>query len=730
MVGSDGTWNGSNDIRYVESSTKPFKRAKRKVGVPIEYQPIDYEHIENDEGWADEELGTQIRETVTTLDKKKLRSGDEVFFILDFKFDPSNPEVRNLLKKLKANIIAYLNKEHNRVLVSASNDALRAMGDRDIPKYVHHSLYMLRPLSAKDQLSESLRTDDSDKQKLLLFNIMPNVEAEKQSTYLQQLENRLREYQCPIYESVLKELGVIVTDASAGIAQSIAEDSTFVYHVGEAPLALAMRIREERGSKPSLKKSKKGIGVPQSVEITSSGQAPIVVVMDSGVDSIPQLMGVVTNDGYQSFTDYGDGFTKEEGHGTPICYLIAYGERETLIPAKIISYKVFSLDKQKVAYDGIISGIRKYSQSSRLFLSSIGLEGIHPYYVALLDKEVQRRNVMFVCAAGNISKEMILDSFRNGRSYPSYLKSFDIMPPSTGVNIIGVSSLARKEIQRNTTEWSISRPGLLSPHSRCGNSNPRLYECKKPEVVEHGGNLNYLNGVLSEKNVGVMGIERSGKETDSLTGTSFSAPLFMRKMMLLQAKWGSMIKNVETLKAMTFLSCKNVQGFDGYGEASMVKGLDQEHAMYISEGEIPLEDKISDKDFRMIFRNKTDRMKIPKGIGRIDVCIVHSDNFAKLTEPTLATYLEVEMWKTGSDSKVSPKMGRPDAKTNIKLLTYSFDTHSMEADWWLNITPQPTAPMLPEELKNTTVRFGCAVLLSRKSKHQSIYSVNDQIAMG
>jgi hypothetical protein len=253
-----------------------------------------------------------------------------------------------------------------------------------------------------------------------------------------------------------------------------------------------------------------------------------------------------------------------------------------------------------------------------------------------------------------------------------------------------------------------------------------LHRCRKPEVVDHGGNLNYIGGSLSEKGVGVTAVNAKGIVTDSLVGTSFAAPLFMRKLAKIESRWGHMIKNVETLKAIAFMSCMPISGFNGYGEAAFISGMDRNHALYVTEGEMSLEDK-TEKNFKTVSHSQSQKMKIPAGIGRIDVCIVHSDNIERSVQPTLNTFLDVEMRKTGSNARVAVSAGDSREKTNVKFLTYIFASHSMEAQWWLNIAALPTAPLLPEEMKNAKVRWGCAVLLTRKGDYSSIYTVNQQI---
>lgn len=732
MIEPYGAWVGDEEqINFVVSSIKSEKKTKPRPRGPYEPEEFAFDQSTEQTDWADREIRTQIGDTISTMEQKILRSGDEIFFVLDLKYDPSYHEVRHILNRLDATILAYLNDTHNKILVAAPKTNLAKIhAGKKIPKYFGESLHMLRPRLVYEQLSKELKAASPEERKLLLFKIMPNVSEQKNDTYIHKLEEYLRSQGCQVYDTDLRELGFVAAEATPAIAQSVAEKSTFVYDINAAPAALVETVKQ-----PSIRSSKKSkpviVATALSVDDTIAQQntnPPRVVVMDSGAEDIAPLNGVVTRDGHPEFAPpFDDGVKNDDGHGTPICYLIAYGENAQKLPIKIISYKIFSSDKNKVAHEGIVKAIEKYKKQSRLFVSSIGFEQIPLSYVAELDMRVQEENMILVCAAGNIFPREILSHITNNKPYPLYLEDYNIYHPSTGVNIVSVGAIAKRQIERSASSYSIAPAPALSPHSRCGNGNPMLYRCRKPEVVDHGGNLNFINGTLSREGVGVTAVNSKGVLTESLAGTSFAAPLFMRKLAKIEARWGDKIKNAETLKAIAYISCMPIGGFNGYGEASFVTGTSRNHALYVTESEIPLEDR-TDKHFKTVSRGQSQKMKIPQGIGRIDVCVVHSDNIEKSVEPTLSSYLDVEMRKTGSNSKVLVNAGDPREKTNVKFLTYMFDSHSMEAQWWLNVAALPTAPILPEEMKNAKVRYGCAVLLSRRDDYSNLLSVNQQIS--
>ncbi len=712
--------DSSGEFFFVEP--KREKKRRKKSGFPFEIKEIQYKKEEEDGDWRERNIKNQIEGTLNQLDTRPLRFGDEIFYILDLKYKPSDSQFRKVLNRLNAYIIVYLNETHNRILVSASDNTLRQLLENELPKYVESSINLLMPLRPYVQVDND--TSPSER-KNFFVRIMPNLKKDRQATYIKKLQNYVKERNYVIHELEDKDLGIVAAEMDYATAQSLANDSTFIFSIYSPPKAKSQLVTKKGKKSDHQVRKNPARAVPTSLENKSPNASfPIVVVMDSGTNDIPQLRGLVSRYAFTGFMDPSDGKDDPDGHGTPISYLVAFGELDTL-SAKVISYKIYSDKFRYKAYEGMISGINRFSGTTRLFLTSIGWDSFDYGLLEDLNKLVQKKNIILVSSAGNICYDEIEKSIQNGLKYPSYLKGFPVMAPGLGTSIISVGSIVK-----SNSNNSLARPNLAAPYSRCGfDKKLPLYDCKKPEVVEHGCNVDLVSGKAVAHSLGVRSINKKGALVNSLIGTSFSSPLYIHKIAQIENLYGKIIRNSETLKAISIITCNNSQYCTGFGEPKEFTECDRNHALYCTEGEIQLSDKTESKTIT-VYSDQIQKIRVPDGIGKIDLCLVHSDNFQKSAIPSLNTYLELEARKTGRQSAVVPTDKRViSARTNIKLLTYRFKSRSMGGTWRFTIIPETTTRLHPEDRKNISVRYGCAILLTRRSSRPSLYSVNQEIKM-
>ncbi len=119
---------------------------------------------------------------------------------------------------------------------------------------------------------------------------------------------------------------------------------------------------------------------------------------------------------------------------------------------------------------------------------------------------------------------------------------------------------------------------------------------------------------------------------------------------------------------------------------------------------------------------------VPPSVSEIKFCLTHSDNFNKSIIPTLETYFDVKTKKMGNSSLIQPE--NPEdvtSKTNVKMLTYKFDSKSMESMWTFSIRPRVTHKILTADKRNISARFGCAILLTGKSDRKSLKPLTQEI---
>ncbi len=269
--------------------------------------------------------------------------------------------------------------------------------------------------------------------------------------------------------------------------------------------------------------------------------------------------------------------------------------------------------------------------------------------------------------------------------------------------------------------------GGISPHSRCGTGEYDLFECKKPQLVEHGGNVNVIDRELNlnSDDVGVSTINKSGQPV-SLSGSSFSSPLFIRRLIDLERVYRDRISNVETLLAISYLSCtNNISDCAGYGEPKSFTHTDYNSTVYFAEGIIGFT-QVGDNTMTMPINDII--IYVPAGVSEIKFCLTHSDNFNKAVIPTLETYFEVKARKFGNTSLIPPENQEElTSKTNVKILTYKFDSKSMESMWTFSIRPRVTHTILTEDKRSISARFGCAILLTGKSDRKSSKPLTQEI---
>ena len=706
---------GRDDFLLAKVISDVDKRPKPKTGGPTNPEYIEFDGPGDSDDWKKNELKRQVKNTVSILEKKTMRQGDQIFFEVYPKAKPNSYEVRKMLDRFDAEIIGYRNN-NNLLLVSASNRVLTRLVHEKIPAYVSDFLYMIKPLVPKEQISDEIE-EKSNSIQMIIISLMPNIKSERREQYVKKVYDFLEKEKHETYEKDLSKNGFIITDTTKQVMDQLAEDSTFIYKINPIPKGIAKSIRSNN------KKLKKGevLGKPASFTNIESKELSTVVLMDSGVNKIKSLENILTTEDGYNFSELDDGFPNH-GHGTPIAHLLAHGENGSVAAVKIISYKIYDQKNRTVALQGYKRGIEKYAKTTKLFLSSIGLEGLDDLETVYLERLVQENNICFVCSGGNIDRDRLEKHLTTGPSYPQYIKLNSVEAPSNSVNFVSVGSITKK-----SNSSSIAPVNSLSPHSVCGSGGNILYECKKPEVVEHGGNLNIGNGLeFNSIDVGVKSVNKDGIEVNDLTGSSFAAPLFMRKIAKIEGKYGNQIHNSETLKAILFLSSKNDFGTcGGYGESKEFTGCNNNHALYLAEGTLGLFDVQGEQ---MIRPFNEIVIYVPPNVEKIKLCLVHSDNFKKSLEPTLNTWLSVETRKFGSDSIVELD-NKTDVlrKTNVKILSKSFERNSMESVWRFKIKSHTTEPIHPKDRKGTIVRYGCAILLVGKDSRRSKTSLTDEI---
>jgi hypothetical protein len=684
----------------------------------------------------------QIQNTVSDITEKPLKDSENIFLVLGVQaqYSPSKkypsgdlnhvfyPDVVNVLGRLSAKILAYLNSEHTRLLISCPLSKLNDILERKSydTKYFQ-VVKRISPLLPHEQISEKLREDGDwvSNPKEVAIQLIPNLPDEKTKEYAETVINYIQ--QDPSSE-VYSDADFIITNLKKENAETLLKASNFVFKLSEVPKGLLDRISVKR------KQKKRGIISSKGSSFLSQRNRPsglpIICILDSGINDVPQLSGyLVAKDGYRRFPNFDDD-SEYPGHGTPIAHLAVFGEGTPTPKARVVSYKILSGLTDRMWLESYKLAIQRYSSTvnpnySRIFLSSIGFKRYDDGYTAKIDRWVQENNVCAVLAAGNIDSDTVSDYKRRGVPCSTYIHDHPVCDPAQGVNILAVGAIAKKDASS-----SMSRRNELSPFTTCGNTNDCLYQCQKPEFVQHGGNI-----CEGRTDLGVESIDKYGAPVNSLLGTSFSAPILAYRLAEIYGVCGTQFEYAETLKAIALaLSRCEINGCMGFGEVKPLSDFNPSlQAIVCSEGTIPLSDSLSQEHFRTDYTAHIS-VDIPQHINSIKMCLVHSDNHFRNTAPHLNTYLKVTAHKTaheyGSVDLINPN--ETDRKSNMKVFKWEFPVKSMEGTWTFTITPELTADMSAEHKKDTIIRYGCAILINSKSPArknpltEEIYELNRQ----
>lgn len=738
----------STDIIFVKSKTDPKIFVKRAAWPAGGFEIIDYEPTEDyEEEWVSKDVKEQITATVFSIKTKPLKDHEKAYVVLGVtsKFIPDkrNPakarkqvfdkDMLNVLKRLSAEILAYLNPEHTRLLISCPLSKLTEILVKEKYAYKYfQGVKRISPLLLKEQISKSLKQDSkwANVSKDIVIQLIPNLPTEKRKEYATAIVEHLK--QKDSYAKSYEETDFVIANLKKESTEQLLQAANFVFRVSEIPKGVMEKTRLTP-KKKRARRSQNISGVASSLERrkTDHSKLPIICLLDSGVNDIPQLNGLlIAKDGHRRFRNFDDDYQKN-GHGTPIAYLAIFGEGSIIPKARVVSYKIYSDKDKRLIPESYRLAFAKYSSvvnpnRSRIFLSSIVFREYDYGITAAIDRWIQESNICAVFAVGNIDLATVSNYAFRGVPCESYICNYPIQDPAQAVNAVALGAIAKKESPN-----SISRRNELSPFTRCGTTNGGLYQCPKPEFVQHGGNY-----CKDETALGLESFNKNGAKVTDLLGTSFAAPIFAHNLAEVCAKYSDRFENSETLKAIALASsCGNINRCMGFGETKSLSDFTPDRqALVCSEGKIPLPDTITEERYRTDYRAKIS-VAIPKFVNSIKLFLVHSDDHFREAMPHLNTYLKVKAKKTARDTGYV-KLSNPNElyrKSNMKVFKWAFPVKSMEGTWDFYITPAVTADMLAEHKKATTIRYGCAFLINSKilvrriPLTEQIYDLNKQI---
>lgn len=688
--------------------------AAKAQGRGEKYDHDEYE--EDKEEVQKRKLDEQIKAVTSSIKSKSVRDIDNFYFVIEATEDATVGALYSALRRLKATVHAYLDEDHRVLLVSASASTLSRFQRQELPLVIKDPILRIRELNRSEQIGTSLDRVWDKTHISVVVNIMPNEDTAILGKYLDAIRKFLEERESPIIWIPTPDQGMLAAKIDRRVGDELIEQTNYVFKIHSLPKGIESVDFKDRKSKRVLGPKGRASSLQHSSNV-SIQSLPEVCIVDSGVNSIKQLFPLIAErKAVTEFKGNVDDEGEDQGHGTPIAYLVAMGEDESGARARIISYKVFSSSNNEVAYKGMIEAIQAYRSRAKIFVSSINFDddSALPCY-AKLDNLIQESNICFVNSGGNLSIDEVK---ANASNYPSYISQFHLLHPAQNAHVTGVGAIARMG-----NDYTIAGKDGLSPFTRCGKSLERLYDSVKPDVVDHGGNL---TRAFDSSSIGVPTYCRDGSFSDKMIGTSLSAPLIAGRLAEIVAKFGT-THNAEFYKAIMFMSCTSSgSGCFGHGIPKKFQDSGHQQTIFITEGSVQLSNTL-DTGLEHFHADRIS-IPVPEGVRRIEMCIVHSDDFYDDDEPSLDTFLRVYAWKEGRPSsrvKAESDKEIQNKKSYVKFFVWKYETRDMGATWNFDILPATTKDIDPLKRAKTKVRYACTIRIT--SKRSDVYPLTHSV---
>jgi hypothetical protein len=702
--------NRTDDFIFVKPEVGTIPRPVRGRGG---YPPTEIFHDEDDSTRERQKKGIKywLNEVITASRKKELRD-ESAYFVIDFKIKGDHPWINNLLKKLQLDLLTFLDKEKTKALVTSEIDILdRAVKSvEEFPKSYKNLVFDIRPVKLEEQIDKEIIDDEKWRResKAVDIYIVPNIEIEKLTHYVNLAKKFLQSSTSEIQKILIDEYsktGMLSVNTDYVTTSTLLQKSSFVYKVCATPKIGVQRTRKNKLKTASLGKIKKKKGDSKD-NITNLYK---VCVIDTGVNPISKLTKLISDRSCESeLPDKDD----HDDHGTAVAYLVAYGEGTTP-RAQIISHKIISGSRKSNLVNAIANAIRLYLHKTRIFTCSLNFlqhNNSALYATRVIDRIVQTSNACVLFSAGNLLPIEIKSFIARGSIYPKYLKDSPVLHPSDAISVVAVGSYCKK----SNSNRSFAPKDSPSPFTRCYSKNDLIYNSVKPEIVEHGGNL---NNDFSWDHVGVNTFSANGSPSEEI-GTSLSTPIVAGHLAEIYEKYESKIDNSETLKAIAYSSCEPTQNhpnFVGFGKPDCedLFGSSYQSTKIVFEGEL----RLAHPNLRKTLLVNQVSVYVPAGVEKITLYLVHSDNYAIPTFPELNSYIEVIPDKPARESVPTPDLGNLNGREHVKRLVWK-RKKGVKGIWTFTLVPHQIG--IPYFFrKDVRLRYGGVIKLTTTRTRKS-----------
>lgn len=376
------------------------------------------------------------------------------------------------------------------------------------------------------------------------------------------------------------------------------------------------------------------------IEIIPNKNAPLVGVIDTGVQNIEPLKPVMAGFNYDLT---GTAATWDShGHGTMVAGLVALGvEYFTDVKDKyegkafIVPIKVLTDSEGHFSHNELVNAIEDaYKKGVRLFNLSVNhlpkrYNSAFSNYAYLLDLLSYRNDLLIFISCGNIDYdhvEELYNNAHNSHTYPNYFYCLDtdspfhrcettnICTPSESLNNITIGALAENFTEEDTSgitpakEYpsSYTRKFHFDYNQQINGTdfsrNQKNKNLVKPDMIFAGGDL-------LDENAGIEVFSiTAGQFYTRNAGSSFSTPLVASMAAEILTAYPKL--KTQTVKALLINSSNSACGNNppAFTENGLLRKLigngtpDRENVLYSDENSITfvIEDNITVEEFKLI----------------------------------------------------------------------------------------------------------------------------------
>lgn len=647
--------------------------------------------------------------SVIDITSTKLNSKIITYFLIELTIPYYNKSVMFMLKKLNLQLKSVMSDFS--ILVSTEPEKLsNYIKRKKLHKGVLNVIKDIKQLESSMKISKSLQKimrEDVDKKKAIniLIRLLNKLDQEEQETCLRNLSALLYSEQSLTLHKKSKTINCI---CSTALIPKIA-DLPFIKLISESPKIQRLPSKEDELV----------LYMPNEVVFKEEESTlPPICIIDSGISPILERFTLARERQFNFFS-----LEENIPHGTSVASIAIFGE-DLLEGKNILKSKTkvisFKIDDEEYPpeninlEEAIMEAVSKYKDKTKIFNLSYNYDLIsnelRREMMKRIDHFVQKENIILVNSVGNISLDK---AYHLKENYPKYLTQNNIFCPSEGRNIFSVGSIALSSNESNIKYSAHTRIGIPPDYQ---DEESDKYEFFKPEIHTYGGDSFPDDITRSNKitaNTGFPVISTDGKVIYDL-GTSYSAPLISLCFARLYAKFGNILKNSETYKAMLINQSKysNCEGFTTFNLLDTKEVGNCNDAIYLSfEGESTPHEKAENKKRSQVIKCKSIKFYVPKEAESIDAVIVHSNNYEDQELNKYKTKIILKFVKPNGVvcKKEYGNVGRNSAITYGK---YNFK-RDYEGEWIAEAHIE-TAGIPPELFNTIKVRFGISVKVNLK----------------